>query len=151
MKNSLYLTVFIFLLLSACKGSTGNEELTDLELIQGTWVVQIAVIDGNSQPITNPGLGQMQLTLTESNYTYLFPEVGATGLPTGNTDSIQGIWSFNDDHSMIYLDRSAVGEDDFEWEIIQLSIGILKTRYTERAADGSDGTSTYEFTYKLAS
>lgn len=140
--------LFLMIAVMGCSSPTEVvEELTDFDHIQGTWVLQQAIINGDDTPVTNPGLGQIQATFTEKTYVYVFPEIGTNGFPTGNTDSIEGDWSFNEDHSEISLDRSAYDQEPFVWTIKNLANGIFDTEYRE-SFPGSTAESVFEFSYR---
>lgn len=124
------------------------EELTKSDFLQGTWVVQQAIINEDEVPVTSPGLGQIEATFEGDRYKYVFPEIGTNGFPTGNTDFIEGTWSFNDSEDTILIDRSASQEEALEWKIINLSNGILDTEYLEYFPGSSD-PSVFRFSYRV--
>lgn len=142
--------ITLLLSLNACSTDSGSDQLSPEELIEGRWVLQSAIIDGNGQPITTPGLGQIALTVNSGNYTYIYPELGSNNLPNGQTDTLSGTWEFSSDYSTFTLDRSDYQQEPFVWEILRLSNGVFDTQYVERSAAGGAGTSTYNFTYRLA-
>lgn len=144
-----YLLISCALVLLSCSSDSDNKELSKTELLQGRWKVTLASIDGTVYPVTTPGFGQIRAIFDGSNYTYIFPALDANNNPTANNDSNEGPWRFNSTETTITLDRSSDSQPDFEWEILQLSLGTLKTRYTAPKAGSTTETSVYEITYTL--
>ena len=144
------LFIVLLLLLAGCSDDPVSEELTPEELLLGTWKVSSAAIDGQSQPVTNPGLGQISADFQEESYSYIYPETSPLGLPTGNTITTNGTWSFNNDHTLLTLTPAAGSElPTLEWEVISISIGILNTKFEQPNPATGGQTSTFEINYSL--
>ena len=144
------LFIVLLLLLAGCSDDPVSEELSPEELLLGTWKVNSAVIDGQNQPVTNPGLGQISATFQEESYNYVFPETSSIGLPTGNTVTTSGTWSFNSDNTLLTLTPVAGSQlPTLEWEIISLSPGILNTRFEQPNPANGGQTSNFEINYSL--
>ena len=118
-------------------------------MLIGTWRVTVPIIDNVPFPVTSPGFGDIRATFTATNYTYQFPAIDENNNPMSGTSSITGTWTLSADESTILLDRTSVNLPVFEWEIIQLSIGSLKTKYTGPKSGSTTETSVYEITYTL--
>lgn len=148
-KYSLGTLAILFFLTAACTSPIESvEELTTTDLLQGTWVVQKAMINDDEYPVTNPGFGQIEAIFDGDQYKYIFPEIGNNGLPTGKTNFIEGIWSLNQTEDIIIIDRSSIDQDALRWEIINLSKGILETEYAEYFP-GSEVPSVFRISYRL--
>lgn len=147
MKYFLTLTTLFFLI--QCSSSTSSD-FTTSELLQGTWGVTAAKVDGSVYPVTNPGLEQIKATFGESSFQYIYPIPDETGRPTANTDTLVGIWELNDDETVISITPNGAPEPTLVWQIERLLVGTLEVTFEQISATGQ-GTSTYNFTYSLTS
>lgn len=142
--------LILILLLAGCSDDPVSEDLTPSELLLGTWKVSSAVIDGQTQPVTNPGLGQISASFEKESYSYIFPETTDTGLPTGNTVTTSGTWSFNNDHTLLTLTPVTGSQlPTLVWEIVSLSPGILNTSFEQPNPANGGQVSTFEINYSL--
>ncbi len=138
------------LLFAGCDSVGSSEQLPPEELIQGSWQVSFATIDGQVYPVTVPGFGQIQAIFDESNVEYIFPGIDANGLPTAQTDTLRGNWNFNENYSTLYITN--IGNElvaQMEWSIINIGVGLLQTSYDGPSATNPAVTATYEITYRL--
>ncbi len=144
------LLVGALLIFLGCDSVGSTEQLSPEELIQGSWQVSFATIDGEVYPVTVPGLGQIQAIFNENNVEYTYPAVDENGLPTGQTDTLNGDWSFNDEHSRLIISNIGNGiVSEMEWVIVNIGVGLLQTSYEGPSAFNPALTSTYEITYRL--
>lgn len=135
---------------TSCSSNSSNDELTAQDLIIGTWVVQSAEINEVFIPVENTPFEKIVATFETDSYVYIFPKVLPNGQVSGSeTDQISGPYEFNNDETMVILDRSSSNQADFEWEILELTAGNLKTRYYEQSANDASIQSKYEITYRL--
>lgn len=144
---------FIIVFGVSCGNVIGTPELPPSEeLIQGTWQVFDVIVDGQNFPVTNPGAGQIQVTFEDYDVEYIYPELNENQLPTSNSDTLWGDWSFNDDESLVTIANFSEDEPSktLEWEIVSLGIGLLHTRFYERSPTSPDDIITYEFIYRLS-
>ena len=149
MKILAYLTILVFVAIS-CSTDSGTETLSVKEKILGTWIVQSAVVNGSAISIQGTPFELVEARFQEDSYLYIFPKVLDNGLVSSTeTDQISGSWELNEEGTKIYLDRSDYGQSTFEWDILELSVGNMRTRYYEMAAGSESDTSEYIITYQL--
>lgn len=148
-----YSTLFLgaLFLVYGCSDVSGvSEQQTPEELIIGTWQVSSASIDGQVYPVTNPGFGQIQATFSEDGVEYILPGVDANGIPTIQTDTLNGDWNFNDAHTMLYITNIAGSfTTDMEWSVVNIGVGLLQTSYVGPNPTDFSSTATYDITYRL--
>lgn len=138
------------LLLLNCSSFTGTPELPPNEdLIIGSWVVHIASIDGQNYPITNPGFGQIKVSFDESNLEYIYPLLNEYSLPTTFSDTLNAAWNFDDSYTSILITNRDDGGEDLNWEILEIGVGLLHTRYEGQSPTDPNILSTYDITYSL--
>lgn len=142
--------IILSLFLIHCGNTIGTPELPQPEeLILGTWEVFDASIDGQKFPITNPGFGQIQTTFMESTVEHIYPKIDERGLPSILADTLYGPWYFNDDYSMVSLFDEDGLDNSFDWDVVELGVGILHTRFVERSPADTTTLSTYDIIYRL--
>jgi hypothetical protein len=135
----------LFLCLSAftfvnCEDIESTGPLTEEDLILGNWKLQTAAIDGEDQPITVPGLGQIEIVVSDESYTFTYPELNSNNFPTGETESISGQWNLNLADSTLVLYQYEEGnstaiKDSVEWNINMLTFGYLHTDFWFRPSE----------------
>lgn len=112
----------------ACgKSSPSSEErksFTKKELIAHTWKVNEALLDGIPIPVTPGGVGDLRVTFADTTYSFTFPT--GCNQPGG---TISSTWHFDESERQVILDRSNIGSPDWSWEILELTVGNLKTSY----------------------
>ena len=144
-----FLATAAILLFVQCSSSTSTE-FTTSELLQGTWEVTAAKVDGSVYPVTNPGLAQIKAIFGETAFQYIYPETDTNGLPTIYTDTLSGTWALNTDETVINITATGATDPTLVWAINRLSVGTLDVTFDQISATGQ-GTSTYNFTYSLTS
>jgi len=139
-----------FIIFIGCDNVSGSlEQLPPEELILGSWQVSFARIDNQVYPVTTPGFGQMRAIIAENTILYIYPDVDDNGLPTAKNDSLYAFWSFNNDNSLITISNPQDNSTLLVWEVLNLSVGLLKTSYEAQSPSSTEATSTYELTYSL--
>jgi hypothetical protein len=149
-KNLIFLAC-AFLLSSACSDSSSDvTPKTPEELIQFKWKVGTLSINGVPQSITDGNVDKIRITFAASGYTYVYPEppYSTTATP-GSMQTQTGTWRFNTEKTKVFLDRTAVGEPEFEWEILQLAPAIFRAQYQAPNPFNPSVLATYEFGYSL--
>ncbi|MBO6536270.1 MAG: hypothetical protein JJ966_08615 [Balneolaceae bacterium] len=149
MRTLIILAVSLFILTN-CNDVTGSEEIkTPSEMILGKWKVSEATIDGSVYPVTNPGFGQIEVTFTENDVEYIYPGVDDSGMPTASTDTLIANWQLENESTLIHITHPINNVTLFEWEVVNLGVGLLKTSFISQSPLDQQSTSTYILTYQL--
>jgi hypothetical protein len=134
--------VFCFLIASlfACEGTETTGPIPQEDLILGAWKIKSATIDGEDQPVTVPGIGQIVIEITDDEFVFSFPELNSNNFPTGDVDAIEGTWNLNlADSSMVLYqyqeEANGIQQDSIVWNIQTLTFGYLHTNFVFRPSD----------------
>jgi hypothetical protein len=111
-------------------------------LLSYTWKVSAGLIDSIAYPVTPAGLGDLRLGFTADSYSFTFP--AGCGQAAG---TISSTWQFAAGETQVVLDRSPVGAPAWTWEILELDIGHLKTRYQAPAPPDCNPDHTFVLTW----
>lgn len=146
---SLLLLSFIF---TQCDNDSGSGTQTRADLLQGNWRVTVATIDESSLPVAGTPFELIRIRFEGNQYRYIFPKVDENNNLVNPlvADTIAGSWQLNADQTKILLDRTSLSMPVFEWDIIELRIGVFRSRYVGPRAGSTTETSVYEMSYTLS-
>ena len=124
-----YAVFFLFILLAfscGCKdGPINVRSNSKTELLSNPWKARTMEVDGNAAvDVAGTPAALKRISFRDSLYVYIYPHP-----ETSAPDTLSGTWRFNEGETRIYLNRSIRGLDDFEWRIVELTPGNLKTEF----------------------
>lgn len=143
-----FLLVFSAMLLWSCGDDTAvtpAAQKSKKEMISYRWRLDSAMMGTGVLPISSPGLGDVRADFSSATYMYIYPNQENLA----DMDSVSGSWRFSADSSRVFLNRDIQSLPEFEWQILELTPGNLKTSFTGPSPIDPTQTITYTFRYRI--